>query len=155
MFCSSTSSLFSNLGKPIFDLLVFNYQLYRSLGPLALTGLLANYFVTATILRKLSPPLGQLAAIEGRYEGNFRALHSRVLANAEEIAFYGGGDVEKLFMEKSFRDLKAWAEGIYQLRIQYNMLEVRFCSRDRLRTRLSDAYVRTLCSSILGVHLGI
>ncbi|RAL67835.1 hypothetical protein DID88_008561 [Monilinia fructigena] len=71
LFCASAASLYSSLGKPFVDLCVFNYQLYRSLGPLALTGLGANYFLTASILRRLSPPFGKLKAVEGRKEGRF------------------------------------------------------------------------------------
>ncbi|KAJ4366410.1 ATP-binding cassette long-chain fatty acid transporter pxa1 [Neocucurbitaria cava] len=123
LFCASAASLYSSLGKPFVDLCVFNYQLYRSLGPLALTGLLSNYFLTATILRRLSPPFGKLKAVEGRREGEFRALHSRLIANAEEVAFYGGDQMEKHFLERGFKDLKHWMEGIYSLKIRYNMLE--------------------------------
>lgn len=123
LFCASAASLYSSLGKPLVDLCVFNYQLFRSLGPLALTGLLSNYFLTATILRRLSPPFGKLKAVEGRREGDFRGLHSRLIANAEEVAFYGGADMEKIFLEKGFKELKNWMEGIYSLKIRYNMLE--------------------------------
>ncbi|KAL1642665.1 ATP-binding cassette long-chain fatty acid transporter pxa1 [Didymella pomorum] len=123
LFCASAASLYSSLGKPFVDLCVFNYQLFRSLGPIALTGLLSNYFLTATILRKLSPPFGKLKAVEGRREGDFRALHSRLIANAEEVAFYGGDQMEKHFLERGFKDLKHWMEGIYSLKIRYNMLE--------------------------------
>ncbi|KAI9719381.1 MAG: hypothetical protein M1812_003452 [Candelaria pacifica] len=123
LFCASAASLYSSLGKPFVDLCVFNYQLFRSLGPLALTGLLSNYFLTATILRRLSPPFGKLKAVEGRREGDFRGLHSRLIANAEEVAFYGGASMEKVFLEKGFRELKGWMEGIYSLKIRYNMLE--------------------------------
>ncbi|KAH6643085.1 ABC transporter transmembrane region 2-domain-containing protein [Boeremia exigua] len=123
LFCASAASLYSSLGKPFVDLCVFNYQLFKSLGPIALTGLLSNYFLTATILRKLSPPFGKLKAVEGRREGDFRALHSRLIANAEEVAFYGGDQMEKHFLERGFKDLKHWMEGIYSLKIRYNMLE--------------------------------
>lgn len=123
LFCASAASLYSSLGKPFVDLCVFNYQLFRSLGPLALTGLLSNYFLTATILRRLSPPFGKLKAVEGRREGEFRALHARLIANAEEVAFYGGDQMEKHFLERGFKDLKHWMEGIYSLKIRYNMLE--------------------------------
>ena len=123
LFTASAASLYSSIGKPLVDLFVFNYQLFRSLGPLALTGLLANYFITATALRRLSPPFGKLKAVEGRKEGDFRTLHSRLIANAEEIAFYGGADMEKVFLDKGFKDLKIWMEGIYRLKIRYNMLE--------------------------------
>ncbi|KAK2756146.1 hypothetical protein FQN54_005554 [Arachnomyces sp. PD_36] len=123
LFCASAASLYSSLGKPLVDLFVFNYQLYRSLGPLALGGILTGYFSTATVLRKLSPPFGKLKAVEGKKEGDFRGLHTRLLANAEEVAFYGGADMEKLFLVKSFTGLQRWMEGIYSLKIRYNMLE--------------------------------
>lgn len=110
LFCTSAASLYSSLGKPFVDLCVFNYQLWRSLGPLALTGLLSNYILTATLLRKLSPNFGKLKAIEGRKEGDFRGLHSRLIANAEEVAFYGGADMEKQFLNKEFNSLKKWME---------------------------------------------
>jgi ATP-binding cassette subfamily D (ALD) long-chain fatty acid import protein len=123
LFCASAASLYSSLGKPFVDICVFNYQLVQSLGPLALGGLLGNYFLTATILRRLSPPFGKLKAVEGRREGDFRALHSRLIANAEEVAFYGGDQMEKHFLDKGFKELKHWMEGIYSLKIRYNMLE--------------------------------
>ncbi|CAK7272987.1 ATP-binding cassette long-chain fatty acid transporter pxa1 [Sporothrix epigloea] len=122
-FCASAAGLYSSLGKPFVDLCIFNYQLYRSLGPLALTGLVSNYFFTASILRRLSPPFGKLKAIEGRKEGDFRSLHARLIANAEEVAFYGGADMEKQAVNREFKDLKTWMEGIYMLKIRYNMLE--------------------------------
>jgi ATP-binding cassette subfamily D (ALD) long-chain fatty acid import protein len=84
---------------------------------------MSNYIVTATLLRKLSPPFGKLKAVEGRKEGDFRALHSRLIANAEEVAFYGGEDMEKTFLDKGFKELKQWMEKIFGLKIRYNMLE--------------------------------
>ena len=123
LFTASAASLYSSLGKPLVDLFVFNYQLFRSLGPLALTGLMANYIITATALRRLSPPFGKLKAVEGRREGDFRGLHARLIANAEEVAFYGGADMEKIFLDKGFKELKGWMEGIYRIKIRYNMLE--------------------------------
>ncbi|KAI1621124.1 ATP-binding cassette, subfamily D, member 2 [Exophiala viscosa] len=123
LFCTSAASLYSSLGKPLVDIFVFNYQLYRSLGPLALTGLLSNYFATATLLRRLSPPFGKLKAVEGKKEGDFRGLHARLIANAEEIAFYGGADVEKVYLNRAFKELRSWMEGIYNVKVRYNMLE--------------------------------
>lgn len=123
LFCAAAANLYSSLGKPFVDICVFNYQLYRSLGPLALTGLLSNYFFTASILRRLSPPFGKLKAVEGAKEGDFRSLHARLIANAEEVAFYGGAEMEKHFLNREFRSLKNWMEGIYMLKIRYNILE--------------------------------
>lgn len=123
LFCNASAALYSSVGKPLVDLFVFNYSLYRSLGPLALAGILGGYFSTATVLRRLSPPFGKLTAVEGKREGDFRGLHSRLLANAEEIAFYGGGNLERVFLDKSFKELQRWMAGIYALKIKYNMME--------------------------------
>ncbi|KAJ4007102.1 ATP-binding cassette long-chain fatty acid transporter pxa1 [Fusarium irregulare] len=123
LFCAAAANIYSSLGKPFVDLCVFNYQLYRSLGPLAITGLMGNYFLTASILRRLSPPFGKLKAVEGRKEGDFRSLHARLIANAEEVAFYGGAETEKTFLNREFKSLKSWMEGIYMLKIRYNILE--------------------------------
>lgn len=123
LFCDSAASLYSSLGKPLVDLITFNFQLYRSLGPLALSALLTNYFITATVLRKLSPPFGKMKAVEGRKEGEFRALHARLIANAEEVAFYAGGPTEHVLLEQGFKELKKWMEGIYRIKVGYNMLE--------------------------------
>lgn len=123
LFCAAAAGIYSSIGKPLIDLCVFNYQLYRSLGPLALSGILSNYFLTASILRRLSPPFGKLKAVEGRREGDFRSLHARLIANAEEVAFYGGADMEKQALNREFKELKTWMEGIYLVKIRYNMLE--------------------------------
>ena len=122
LFCTSAASLYASVGKPFVDLIVFNYQLYLSLGPLALTGLLANYFLTAIILKRRSPPSGK--GVEARKESSFRTLHTRLIINAEEIAFYGGSKTEKLFLDASFKDLRLWIERMYRLKLRYNMLEV-------------------------------
>jgi ATP-binding cassette subfamily D (ALD) long-chain fatty acid import protein len=71
----------------------------------------------------MSPPFGKLKAVEGKKEGDFRSLHARLIANAEEVAFYGGADMEKQFLNKEFKSLKHWMEGIYMLKIRYNILE--------------------------------
>ncbi|KAK0274281.1 ATP-binding cassette long-chain fatty acid transporter pxa1 [Friedmanniomyces endolithicus] len=123
LFCDSAASLYSSLGKPLVDLVTFNFQLYQSLGPLALSALLINYFATATLLRKLSPPFGKMKAVEGRKEGEFRAMHARLIANAEEVAFYAGGPTEHTLLDQGFRELRKWMESIYRIKVGYNMLE--------------------------------
>lgn len=79
LFCDSAAALYSSLGKPFLDLVVFNYQLMRSLGPMALAGILLNYGGTAWMLKKFSPPFGRLAAAQAKREGDFRGLHSKYI----------------------------------------------------------------------------
>lgn len=85
-FCDTLSALYSNVSKPSLDLILFNVQLGRSIGPRGSALLLASYAATVWILRKVTPAFGKLAAIEAKLEGDFRAAHSRLIINAEEIA---------------------------------------------------------------------
>lgn len=129
-FCGAAARLYSSIGKPLVDICVFNYQLYQSLGPLAFVGILGNWLVTGSILKRFSPPFAKLKALEGRAEGDFRDLHARLIENAEEVAFYGGADMEKSFLNRAFKDLKNLMEYIYRVEIRHNMLEgfiVKYC----------------------------
>ncbi|AEO70099.1 2acc76b5-3ddc-400f-acac-63512b31be77 [Thermothielavioides terrestris] len=122
-FCAAAANLYSSLGKPFVDICIFNYQLYRSLGPFALTGLFSAYLASSSILRRLAPEFAQQRATEAQTEGEFRSLHGRLMANAEEIAFYGGGEREKGFLDGVFELLKDRKALMYRARARYIMFE--------------------------------
>lgn len=86
-------------------------------------GLVAMYLVTARILRAVSPEFGKLAAVEAKLEGDFRSAHSRVITNAEEIAFYNGGHRELQFADRSYQTLIRHVNRIFTKRIIHNALE--------------------------------
>ncbi|CAO3632782.1 unnamed protein product [Cunninghamella blakesleeana] len=122
-FCDTLSSLYSNLAKPLLDTIIFNYQLTRSIGLLGTFGLGVNYVVTAKLLRAVTPSFGKLAAIEAKLEGDFRNAHTRLITNAEEIAFYNGAELEHTILNKAYLKLIKHINHIYKLRISYNMFE--------------------------------
>ena len=99
MFTSSLAHLYSHLSKPILDIALISFTLYREAGRTgARSGLptfigFAAIVVTARVLRAVSPKFGKLVAKEASLKGYLRYLHSRVIANAEEIAFYQGQNV--------------------------------------------------------------
>ena len=76
-----------NVLKPLLDLTLFTSQLSRTLGFRGTAALFLNYYVTARILRAVTPAFGRLAAVEARLEGEYRAGVGRVGREAEEVAY--------------------------------------------------------------------
>ena len=107
-FTSSVAHLYSHLTKPILDLILITASLYRigkgmggstrtrGTGPL-LAGVVI--FLTGQILKAVSPKFGKLVADEANRKGYLRYIHSRIIANAEEIAFYNGHKVSFSFLK--------------------------------------------------------
>ncbi|KAI0244035.1 ATP-binding cassette long-chain fatty acid transporter pxa1 [Massospora cicadina] len=129
-FCESLAGLYSNLGKPLLDLVIFNYQLSQSIGVKGSAGLMGVYVITVSLLRRISPAFGRLAATRTQLEGEFRGAHSRLITNAEEVAFYNGGALEKTILERAYANLITHVNRIYKARISYNLIEdfvIKYC----------------------------
>ena len=104
-FCDVLSELYSNISKPLLDMLIFVWQIGQNLGLGGVSGTMLGYLLSSHVLRAVSPPFGKLAALEAKLEGNFYNAHSRLIINAEEVAFYNGASTEEGILRRSYRDL--------------------------------------------------
>lgn len=122
-FCDSICSLFSNMGKPMIDLVFFSIYLRDNLGSGAIIGIFTNYFITAWLLKKNTPAFGKLSSRETHLEGKYYNEHLNLITNSEEIGFYKGSIIEKSKLDETFNKLMSHIDNLINISFGYSILE--------------------------------
>ncbi|KAJ3361121.1 ATP-binding cassette sub- D member 3 [Allomyces arbusculus] len=122
-WADSLSTLYSDIAKPIVDIFLFGYKLGQAIGKDAPAFMVSYFIFSGVVLRSLSPPFGKYTAMEQKLEGDFRFTHSRVLAHAEEIAFYRGGDREKTLVNATFDKIVNHVNTVIRLRFTNGVID--------------------------------
>lgn len=101
-FSTHLAAIYSNLAKPVLDVILYNYQLSQNVGAEGLMGLTFLVQLTAILLRYLTPSFGMYTALSAQLSGSLRHTHSRLAEFSEEIAFMGGEQTEKMLIEREY-----------------------------------------------------
>jgi ATP-binding cassette subfamily D (ALD) protein 3 len=104
-FASSLSTLYSNITKPIIDVILFYRNLVQQFGWGGPTTMILYFVLAGAVMTKLRAPFAWYASTQAKLEGEFRYCHSRLITNGEEIAFYNGGEREKGIIDSAFHRL--------------------------------------------------
>ena len=104
-FCNSLVELYSNLSKPLLDIIIYIYQLTGAIGASGPAVMIGYLVVSGVLLNWMRRPIGKLTVAEQRFEGEYRYVNSRLITNSEEIAFYNGNHKEKATVIASFNRL--------------------------------------------------
>lgn len=91
----SLASLYSNVTKPILDIVMFTKKLSVLLGYEGPGIIFAWYLFCAVVMKNIAPPFGKMMAKLSNLEGEYRSHHFDVLSHSEEIAFYNGSAWEQ------------------------------------------------------------
>lgn len=122
-FSNSLAELYSNLAKPILDIIIYNYSLSRSVGGEGLFAMSLLVQLSANIMRAMTPPFGKYVAEEAILEGEFRFQHSRLIDYSEEIALYNGHEAEKDTLDKGYFTLIKHVNRILRRRLYHGVME--------------------------------
>eukprot|EP00794_Sanderia_malayensis_P006040 gene6040-6742_t len=129
LFCDSVAHLYSHVTKPLLDIIVICFTLRQIavkrqsswITPICIATCVT--FFTSEILKGFSPRFGKLVADESQKRGYLRYIHSRIITNSEEIAFYRGHQVEHSLLQRSYSALSKQVEQLLSKRLWYIMLE--------------------------------
>ncbi|TNY17433.1 ATP-binding cassette, subfamily D, member 2 [Rhodotorula diobovata] len=122
-FSTSLAEIYSNIAKPVLDVLVYNYQLSRSVGAEGLIALTVIVQASAALLKYATPPFGRYAAEEQRLEGEYRFAHTRLLEHAEEVSLLRGAQTEKNIIERTYFSLIKHVNRVFRMRMAYALVE--------------------------------
>lgn len=122
-FSNSLAELYSNLAKPVLDMVIYNYSLSKSVGGEGLFAMALLVQVSANVVRALTPPFGKYVAEEARLEGEFRFQHTRLIDYSEEIALYAGHEAEKDGLDKGYFTLIKHVNRILRRRFYHGFME--------------------------------
>lgn len=122
-FCNSVAQLYSNISKPILDIVIYARKLTGAIGVQGPLSMLGYLVVSGVVLTRLRRPVGKFTVTEQRLEGDFRYVNSRLITHSEEIAFYRGNKKEQYVITQTFERLIDHLRTFHQFRFGLGVID--------------------------------
>uniref|UniRef100_A0A131Y3D1 Putative peroxisomal long-chain acyl-coa transporter abc superfamily protein n=1 Tax=Ixodes ricinus TaxID=34613 RepID=A0A131Y3D1_IXORI len=122
-FCSCLTDLYSNLSKPMLDIILYVRWLSLAIGQEAPGAMLLYLLFAGIILTRMRRPVGRMTMQEQKLEGELRYVNSRLITNSEEIAFYQGNERERITLDNSFRRLVSHLRDFLEYRFTLGIVD--------------------------------
>ena len=125
-FTKTASDLFSRTFKPLLDVVLNTQRMAENMGYSGLITLYSYFTLSGFVVRALSPPFSRMIAEQQMHEGNFRRLHSRLITNAEEIAFLEGSNREKQILNEQLGRVTAFNSSFFAKQFKQGIFDQYF-----------------------------
>lgn len=122
-FCDSIVDVYSNISKPILDILIYVKKLTQQIGAQAPGIMILYLLISGTFLTHLRRPISRMTVTEQKIEGEYRYVNSRLITNSEEIAFYQGNKMEKKNIDSVFLKLVNHLRGFIDFRFNMGFID--------------------------------
>lgn len=122
-FCDTVTDLYSNISKPLLDIVIYVYRLTTQVGGKTPSVLIAYLMIAGWFLTYLRRPTGRMTVTEQKLEGEFRYINSRLITNSEEVAFYQGNQREKITLLASFEKLTNHLRKFLEFRVGMGIVD--------------------------------
>ncbi|CAI5742636.1 unnamed protein product [Peronospora destructor] len=122
-FSDSVADLYSNMSKPLLDIVFYAVKLSSTIGVEGPVIMLSYLIASGFFLTWLRQPTSRFTIAEQQMEGNFRFMNSRLITHSEEIAFYNGNVREKRILDQSFNRLIDLLRSSQQFRFSMNVID--------------------------------
>lgn len=123
-FATSIVEVYNNLSKPILDIVLLVHRMTTSYTgaqtPAVMIGWLA---IVGTILTQARKPLAGFIIRETQSEGQLRFVHSRLIQNSEEVAFYRGNNKEKFTLMGALDNLRDALDNLILFKFKIGMMD--------------------------------
>lgn len=123
-FSSAIVDVYTNVAKPLLDVIIIVQRMSLTYTGVATPASMMAYLALAgTVLTWARRPLTSLTIKETQLEGQLRYVHSRLITNCEEIAFYQGNNRERLVLLNALNRLKSHLYDVSLFRFNVDFLD--------------------------------